>query len=118
MQISLVASVATTYLALLADDEQLAVTRQTLATREESTRLIKLRFDNGASSELDFRQSESLLEGARAALALALRQRALDENALQLLVGQALAGRPAAAAAARRRAADDRRAGRACLRSC
>jgi len=90
VQISLVASVATTYLTLLADDEQLAVTRQTLTTREESTRLTKLRFDNGASSELDFRQSESLLEGARAALAVATRQRSLDENALQLLVGRPL----------------------------
>ena len=90
VQISLIASVATTYLTLIADDEQLAVTRQTLTTREESTRLTKLRFDNGASSELDFRQSESLLEGARAALALATRQRSVDENALQLLVGQPL----------------------------
>jgi multidrug efflux system outer membrane protein len=66
------------------------VTRQTLATREESTRLTKLRFDNGASSELDYRQAESLLEGARATLAQGLRQRALDENALTLLVGQPL----------------------------
>jgi multidrug efflux system outer membrane protein len=90
VQISLVASVATTYLALLADDEQLRVTRQTLVTREDSTRLTKLRFDNGASSELDYRQAESLLEGARATLALSLRQRALDENALTLLVGQPL----------------------------
>ena len=90
VQISLVGSVATAYLALLADDELLAVTRQTLTTREDSTRLTKLRFDNGASSELDYRQSESLLEGARVALAQALRQRALDENALQLLVGQPL----------------------------
>ncbi len=90
VQISLIGSVATAYLALLADDEQLAVTRQTLATREDSTRLTKLRFDNGASSELDYRQSESLLEGARVALVQSLRQRALDENALQLLVGQPL----------------------------
>jgi outer membrane protein, multidrug efflux system len=90
VQISLIGSVATAYLALLADDELLDVTRQTLATREDSTRLTKLRFDNGASSELDYRQSESLLEGARVALAQALRQRALDENALQLLVGQPL----------------------------
>jgi multidrug efflux system outer membrane protein len=88
VQIGLVGSVATTYLALLADDEQIDVTRQTLATREESTRLTRLRFENGASSELDFRQSESLLEGARATLAQTLRQRSLDENALQLLVGQ------------------------------
>jgi multidrug efflux system outer membrane protein len=88
VHISLVASVANAYLALLADDELLNVTRQTLATREEGLRLIKLRFDAGASSELDYRQAESLLEGARVALAQALRQRALDENALQLLLGQ------------------------------
>ena len=90
VQLSLVASVAQTYLALLADEELLRVTRQTLETREESTRLTKLRFDNGASSELDYRQAESLLEGARASLAQALRQRALDENVLTLLVGQPL----------------------------
>ena len=90
VQISLIASVATTYLSVLADDELLRVTRQTLVTREDGSRLTKLRFDNGASSELDYRQAESLLEGARVALAQALRQKALDENALQLLVGQAL----------------------------
>ena len=90
VQISLVASVANAYLAVLADDEQLRVTRETLTTREESTRITKLRFDNGAASELDYRQAESQLEGAKAALAQSLRQRALDENALQLLVGQPL----------------------------
>jgi len=90
VQISLIASVANAYLTLLADDVQLRVTRDTLATREEATRINKLRFDNGAASELDYRQAESLLEGARAALAQSLRQRALDENALQLLVGQPL----------------------------
>jgi multidrug efflux system outer membrane protein len=87
VQIGLVASVASTYISALASDELLRVTRQTLETREESTRLTKLRFDAGASSELDFRQAESLLEGARVALAQAERQRALDGNALQLLLG-------------------------------
>ena len=90
VQISLVAAVASAHVALVADDALLEVTRQTLATREESMRLTKLRFDNGASSELDLRQAESLLESARASLALATRQRALDENALTLLVGQPL----------------------------
>jgi multidrug efflux system outer membrane protein len=89
VQISLISSVANAYLTVLADEEQLRVTRDTLATREDSTRLTKLRFDNGASSELDYRQAESQLEGAKAALALAVRQRSLDQNALQLLVGQA-----------------------------
>ena len=90
VQISLVASVATTYLNLLADDELLTVTRQALATREESLRLSKLRFDNGATSELDYRQTESLLEAARVSLAQLTRQRALDENALALLLGSPL----------------------------
>ena len=87
-QISLIAAVANTWLGLLADEELLAITRQTLTTREDSLRLTKLRFDNGVSSELDFRQAESLTEAARAALAQQQRQRALNVNALTLLVGQ------------------------------
>ncbi|MFM9917475.1 MAG: efflux transporter outer membrane subunit [Rhizobacter sp.] len=88
VQISLVASVANAWLGLLADDELLAVTRRTLTSREESMKLTQLKFDHGASSELDVRQAESLLEGARVALAQQTRQRAQDENALALLLGQ------------------------------
>lgn len=87
-QISLVATVANTYLSLLADEELLAITRQTLATREASFKLSQLRFDNGVASELDLRLSQSLTEAARATLAQLVRQRALDENALTLLIGQ------------------------------
>jgi outer membrane protein, multidrug efflux system len=87
-QISLVASVATTYLDLLADDELLSITQQTLVTRQASYKLSKLRFDSGVASELDFRSAESLLEAANAALAQQTRQRALSANALTLLVGQ------------------------------
>ena len=89
-QIALIAGVATTYIGLLADDELLRVTRDALKTREDSFRLTRLRFDNGASSEIDLRQAEQLLETARATLAQTQRQRALDENALTLLVGQPL----------------------------
>jgi len=87
-QMTLVATVANTWLGLVADEELLSLTRQTLATREESLRLSRLRFENGAASELDFRQAQSLLESARVALAQAQRQRALDLNALTLLLGQ------------------------------
>jgi NodT family efflux transporter outer membrane factor (OMF) lipoprotein len=87
-QISLVASVANTYLALLADDELLAITRQTLKTREESDRLTRLRFENGVVSKLELQQSTSLVETARATLAQLQRQRAQDANFLTLLVGQ------------------------------
>jgi outer membrane protein, multidrug efflux system len=89
-QIALIAAVATTHVSLLADDELLRVTREALVTREDSFKLTKLKFDNGASSELDLRQAEQLLEGARATLAQTQRQRTLDENALVLLLGQPL----------------------------
>jgi NodT family efflux transporter outer membrane factor (OMF) lipoprotein len=87
-QISLVASVANTWLSLVADDELLAITRETLAGREESLRLTRLRFENGVTSEVDFRLAESLAESARATLAQLTRQRALDLDALALLIGQ------------------------------
>jgi len=90
VQISLIAAVANSYMTLLADDEQLEVTRRTLETREQSYTLLKLKFDNGAASEYDFAQAVSLFEGARAALALLQRQRAQDQNALVLLLGQPL----------------------------
>ena len=91
-QISLIGQVANTYLALLADDDLLAITQQTLSTRQESYKLGKLRFDNGVTSELDLRLAESLLEAANVSLAQQTRQRAIDENTLTLLVGQSLAG--------------------------
>ena len=90
VQIALISSVANTYLNLLADDALLTMTRSTLVTREDSLKLTKLKFDVGATSELDYRQAESLLENARAALAALTRQRALDDNALALLLGQSM----------------------------
>lgn len=87
-QISLAATVASLWLNLVADEQALALTRQTLASREASLALIRLRYDRGAASEPDLRQAQSLVEATRASLAQQQRQRALDENALQLLLGQ------------------------------
>jgi multidrug efflux system outer membrane protein len=87
-QISLIAQVASTYLTYLADEELLAVTQQTLKTRDESLRLTQLRFDNGVSSKLDLQQAVSLVEQARVTLAQAQRQRAQDLNLVTLLIGQ------------------------------
>jgi outer membrane protein, multidrug efflux system len=90
VHISLVAEVANAYLTLLADDLQLDVTRKTLDTRLQSLQLIQARLDNGASSDYELSQAQSLVEGARAALAQLTRQRARDRNALELLLGQPL----------------------------
>jgi outer membrane protein, multidrug efflux system len=87
-QTSLIASVASTWLSLQTDEALLALTQRTMATREDSLRLSKLRFDNGATSALDLRQAESLTAAARSTLAQQQRARALDLNALTLLVGQ------------------------------
>ena len=90
-RISLIAAVANSYLSLLADQELLALTQQTLASREASQKLSQLRFDNGVVSEIDLRQAESLTQAARVAYSQQQRQRALDENALTLLVGRSVA---------------------------
>jgi multidrug efflux system outer membrane protein len=90
VQISLIASVAQTWLALLADEELLAISKRTLDGREDTLRLTQLRFDNGAASELDLRLAQSVTEATRVSLAQQQRQRAQDENALVLLLGRAL----------------------------
>jgi NodT family efflux transporter outer membrane factor (OMF) lipoprotein len=87
-QMTLVATVANTWLNLAADEELLRLTRETLATREETLRLTRLRFENCVTSEIDFRLAQSLTESSRAALAQTQRQRANDLNTLALLVGQ------------------------------
>lgn len=90
VQTSLVASVSSTWLSLQTNNELLALTQRTLLTREESLRLVRLRFEQGVASALDLRQAESLLASARATLAQQQRLRALDVNALTQLVGQTL----------------------------
>lgn len=87
-QTSLVAGVTNAYLTLLANDELLALTNQTVTTREESVRLTRLRLDSGTASELDWRQAQSLLEAARATQAQLQRRQDETRNALTLLVGQ------------------------------
>lgn len=86
-QISLIGSIANAYLNMVADDELLKLTRETIASREQSLQLSKLRMKNGIASELDVLQAQTLLESARASLQQFVRQRATDENALVLLVG-------------------------------
>ncbi|KJK21848.1 multidrug transporter [Burkholderiaceae bacterium 16] len=89
-ELALLSSVANQYLAMLAFDDALAVTRATLVTAEESLRITSLKFDVGTGSELDLRQSEGVVEQARANLETEARLRAQAENGLVLLVGEPL----------------------------
>ena len=89
-EIALVSQVAQQYLQMLAVDDLLKITDDTLKTAEASYSLTKLQFDNGTGSELDLRQAETVVEQARANQAAQARARAQAENALVLLVGQPL----------------------------
>lgn len=96
VKISLVAEVAKAYLAERAFAEQRALAQQSFDARGNSYQLARKRFEVGASSALDIRQEESLLQSARVALATLARQRAQAENALVLLVGKPLVELPPA----------------------
>ena len=86
-QIALVAEVANQYLAERELDEQLEMTRKTLAAARDNYNLIKASYDAGTASELDLSSAESQLAAAKTALAADERLRAQAEDALVLLVG-------------------------------
>ena len=87
-QISLVAQVAQAYFTERAYAEQYALARQSYEARARTYKLTQQRAEAGASSRLDLRSNETLMETARAAALTLARQRAQAENALTLLVGQ------------------------------
>ena len=86
--ISLVSSVAQTYLQLRELDLELQITRSTLATRQETARIVGVLYRNGLTNELDLRQAEGAVAAAAAALPDLERAIAQTENALSILAGQ------------------------------
>lgn len=86
-QVSLVSAVAQAYLALAADREALDLARATLAAQQEAYTLVRKRADVGVATELDLRRAQTLVDTARGDIAVYKRQTALDENALDLLLG-------------------------------
>ncbi|MGF6263592.1 multidrug efflux system outer membrane protein [Paraburkholderia youngii] len=89
-EIALVSQVANQYMTVLELDDLLKVTQNTLVTAQESYRITKLQFDNGTGSELDLRQSQTVVETASANLQSQMRLRAQADNALVLLIGEPL----------------------------
>lgn len=94
--ISLISQVAQAYLAERSYAEQLALAIQSLQSRQQNFDLSKKRFEVGATSELDLRLQETLMQSARISVATLQRQRAQAENALDLLVGTKVEKLPAA----------------------
>lgn len=89
-EIALVSQVANQYMTVLELDDLLKVTQNTLKTAQESFRITKLQFENGTGSELDLRQSQTVVETASADLQAQTRLRAQADNALVLLIGEPL----------------------------
>lgn len=106
-ELSLVAAVLQAGLALQADDELLALARQTLASREQTLKLVQLREAAGAASQLELQAQLGLVAQARATLAQLERQRAQDANALALLLGRPVPDDAATASGASPRLADE-----------
>lgn len=86
-QLSLIASVATAWLTLQADQETLALVRETLSTYEESLRLVQRSYDAGVASSLELQQARTAVNSARVSLAQFERQSVQSRNALNLLLG-------------------------------
>jgi multidrug efflux system outer membrane protein len=86
-QLTLVAEVASAYLAVLSDEAILKVTRETLDAQTASYNLIKQSLDAGTTTALALRQAATTVDTARANLAAYTRQAAQDRNALMLLLG-------------------------------
>ncbi|RMT96878.1 hypothetical protein ALP39_01448 [Pseudomonas marginalis pv. marginalis] len=99
-QLSLVANVANAYLTWRADQELLALARQTLTANDHSLHLTSRSKTAGKASALDVVQARTSVESTRASVARYERQVAQDLNNLALLVGgpvdQALPSRPLA----------------------
>jgi multidrug efflux system outer membrane protein len=86
-RISLIAEIATAWLTMAADQEQLRLSRETLRAFEETLRLTREQFRVGIGSELEVRQADTSYQGAVSDIAALEASVALDQNALNLLVG-------------------------------
>src|SRR5262249_37520884 len=86
--VTLVSDVATAYFNLRDLDSELQISRQTLASRLDSLRLVKMREQGGVAALIDVRQSEILVAQAAEIVPDTERLIAQTENALAVLLGR------------------------------
>ena len=89
-KLSLVSDVANAWFVLLEMNERTALARETVATREETRKLISRRRDVGIAGDLDYLAADGAWQASKAELANLERQQAAAYNALTLLVGKPL----------------------------
>jgi multidrug efflux system outer membrane protein len=88
VRLSLAAQVAKSYFALRSLDEQVALTRRTVALREEALGLQRKRLQGGVISQFELRQLEAETAVVRAQLPPLERDREREEVALSVLLGR------------------------------
>ncbi len=86
--LSLVSAVATSYAQVLALDEQLLISKRTLAAYADSLNLFELRFKYGQVSQMTVEQARSQYESAAAAIPEIESQIVQTENSLSVLLGR------------------------------
>ncbi|HEY1929902.1 MAG TPA: efflux transporter outer membrane subunit [Caulobacteraceae bacterium] len=86
-EITVAATVAADWLTMAADESLLKVTRETLATAEQSLQLTQQRLANGVGTGLDVAQAQTVVQQARADIGRYETAVGQDLDALQLAVG-------------------------------
>jgi len=86
-RITLIAEIASAYLTMAADQDQLRISQGTLESFRQSLDLTTAQFQHGVISELEVKQAQTNYEQARYDIAALQTQIARDQNALNLLVG-------------------------------
>lgn len=86
--VNLITEVAGTYFAYLDFKQRYDISVRTLASRQESLRIIAARFEKGIAPELDLNQAQIQEAIAAAAIPQNRRLMAITENTLSLLLGQ------------------------------
>jgi multidrug efflux system outer membrane protein len=86
--LTLVASIANSYVNLRSLDKQLEISEKTAASRRNSYELFKLRFEGGIISELELSQIRSQYEEALANIPAVQKSIAQQEDALSILLGR------------------------------
>lgn len=85
---TLVGDVSTSYFNLIELDTELEIAKRTLASRQDSLRLIRLREQGGVATLLDVRQAEQLVYNAAQSIADTERRIEQTENQISLLLGK------------------------------
>lgn len=86
-QLSLIADVASTYLAIRGAEARIDLAEATLQSRRDGLRIAQVRFDAGITSALDLNQAQALLTQAKTELSSLRLLRAEQINYLTQLVG-------------------------------